>query len=457
MASFDRPPRCADLEAEADAIGPIVDEPDEDRARSPGRRSGPGRRGRSRVHRSGAAVASTPRRRGRTPRPRAGRRRSSHAAGRVASTVRARSAGSRGSGSMASAADRRAPGSPPKLSPIASSVAVDRALERDRPVGQRRRSPRPKLMLNGSLLKNAASASTTVERSRSLRKVVVPAMPHVRRHVVQDVAGAARLLALDPHVEEQVAVRPRQDHRALGRQLADRPEVRVVGQLVDHRVPRVQLRGVVAELGRVAEEHRPDDPVGQRLPELVRRERGVDGRRGARPRGPRAPRPSRRGRPPALEHHVGRVLDRALSRPSSSAGRLRISGTFDRGLGTDGPQRAEPDAEVRGHAPGRPGGRRGRAGPVPPKNSPLMGDGEEGPAGHLELVRGAGRREDAEVDLGGALGRARCAADDRDLVDDDSLPRRSGPEAVRAAANATIRTGIVTHAHSRRSSRRRTR
>ena len=57
---------------------------------------------------------------------------------------------------------------------------------------------------------------------------------------------------------------------------------------------------------------------------------------------------------------------------------------------------------------------------------------QQGAAGHPDLVRAARRREDPEIGLGRALGRARRTAHDGDLVDDQLAAAQQRPEAVRA-------------------------
>ena len=97
-------------------------------------------------------------------------------------------------------------------------------------------------------------------------------------------------------------------------------------------------------------------------------------------------------------------------------------------------ERARPDGQVPD--------RRGPLGPgalddvedatcLRPNGSPLIGDGQQRALRDVDLVRGPRRREDAEVDLGGGLGRVGGAADDRDLVDDDVRAPQEGPVAER--------------------------
>ena len=124
-------------------------------------------------------------------------------------------------------------------------------------------------------------------------------------------------------------------------------------------------------------------------------------------------------------------------------------------LRPDGAQRAEADAEVADPRRIALEDVEAAAVPSPPKKSPLIGRRQQGAARDAELVRAARRREDAEVDLGRALGRARRAADDGDLVDDDVAAAQERARSRRPRPRTTtIRTGIVTHAHSRRSRRR---
>jgi hypothetical protein len=94
---------------------------------------------------------------------------------------------------------------------------------------------------------------------RSLRNVRT-SNRELRGQVVQDVAEAARLLALDLDRQE-IVVRPGKDDRALGRQLAAESEVGVIGQLVDDRVAGEQPARLLAELALVAVEDGADDLV----------------------------------------------------------------------------------------------------------------------------------------------------------------------------------------------------
>ena len=90
----------------------------------------------------------------------------------------------------------------------------------------------------------------------------------------------------------------------------------------------------------------------------------------------------------------------------------------DGGLGPDRAQRPEADRQV-AHAGGVAledveDGRR----PDPAEHVAVDRRRQERAARDADLVDAAGRREDPEIDLGGALGGARRAAHDGDLVDD---------------------------------------
>ena len=160
-----------DVDLEPDAVGAVVDEPDQDAAR---RRVDVARRVRDRV---------------------AGRRRRGAAGGRQACGVeveqldlgqRRRQAAARTirpTASQAGGIDRQrldrlpgrrpAPGSP-KFSPMVSLVGVIRPVERRSAGRPAVRCPGRSSMSIGSFVKNCASDATTVERSRSAWNVVVP-------------------------------------------------------------------------------------------------------------------------------------------------------------------------------------------------------------------------------------------------------------------------------------------
>ena len=167
---------------------------------------------------------------------------------------------------------------------------------------------------------------------------------HPGRQVVEHVAEPSWLLLLD--LDRQEVARTPGDHdRPLVVEHAGRAEVRVVGQLVDHRVANVQLVRIRA--GRpVGEEELADDLVGQRLAELAVLDGGIDGRL----------RPGRQ----VLEEHDGPAEDdgRLLEqlRRGVLDGSLEVAvleaqvglhqRDADRGLRPDRPQRPEADVEV---------------------------------------------------------------------------------------------------------------
>ena len=200
-----------------------------------------------------------------------------------------------------------------------------------------------------------------------------------------------------------------------------RTPVRVEGQLVDDRVPDVGVGHVGRELARVAEEERARRPCPR-----------AAGRRGSARRATStfatAPAarsfrlatvpPSttvglqerdRRGvRHGALEAAVDRAGGRSRSGARSTAVSARIV-------------RSEPNPTARSRtlagSPCSTSSADGRA--VAAEEVAADRRREERAARHVDLVRAAGRREDADVDLGGAVGGAGRAADDGDLVDED--------------------------------------
>ena len=179
--------------------------------------------------------------------------------------------------------------------------------------------------------------------------------------------------------------------------------------------------------GRVGEELLADDPVGQRLAERVGRGGDVDGGDVARLEvvQERHGLAEDHGRP--FESLVRRVRDGARSRPSSSRRSACDQRHGDRRLGADRPQRSEPDREIAD--PRRIALERRRAtGRWPPAEG-VAADrrGQQGATRHAQLVGLARGREDAEVDLRGAVRRARGAAHDRDLVDDHARCRAGAP------------------------------
>ena len=180
--------------------------------------------------------------------------------------------------------------------------------------------------------------------------------------------------------------------------------------------------------------HRADDLVRQLLAELDR----LRARRRPWPRRPGARSASFATVPPRTTAGLSRTSSDALvtvplRRPSSRRRSACTSGTLDRGLGADGPQRAEPDAEVADLCAGSPCRTSSVAVvPSPPKKSPLIGDERSAPPGTRSWYGPARRREDAEIDLGRAVGRAGRPADDGHLVDDEVAAAQQRAEAVRA-------------------------
>ena len=120
-----------------------------------------------------------------------------------------------------------------------------------------------------------------------------------------------------------------------------------------------------------------------------------------------------------------------LSRPSSSRRSVRIERHVDGALGLDRPQRPEADAQVAD--PRRVALEHVEAGPAGLRAAEVAADRgrQQRTAGHADLVGATGRREDPVVRLGDALGGARGAAHDGDLVDDDVAAAEERSEAVR--------------------------
>ena len=145
-------------------------------------------------------------------------------------------------------------------------------------------------------------------------------------------------------------------------------------------------------------------------------------------------RPCRRGRRPAPEQDLVRgVRDGALAavRPRG-AGPPATSGTSTAVSART--VRSEPNPTPRSRTcAGSPCSTSSVADvPSPPRKSPLIGDDRRAPPGTRSWYVAARRREDAEIDLRGTLGRAGRAADDGDLVDDDVAAAQQRAEAVRA-------------------------
>ena len=130
---------------------------------------------------------------------------------------------------------------------------------------------------------------------------------------------------------------------------------------------------------------------------------------------------------------VGRVRDGALEAPVDELQVGLDERHVRRRLGADRAQGSEADGQVAD--PGRVAledveGRARRA--VAAEEVARDRCREQGAARDLDLVRAARRREDPEVDLGRAVGRARGAADDGDLVDEDVAAAERGAEGVGA-------------------------
>ena len=277
------------------------------------------------------------------------------------------------------------------------------------------------------------------------------------REEPQDVAGPPGGLALDLD-GQQLAVGPGQDDRAVGRQLAGEAPVRVEGELVDDGVAGVQP-------SRRPRPSRPRSPkktgptilsdscwpiwTGWSVTSTV----AAGARREVAELGDGAAEDDGR-----LEERLVRgVGDRALQAAVLEPEVGLDERDRDRGLGADVRSEPKPTARSRTRA-GSPWRTSSVAAvPSPPRKSPLIGRGEQRAARDAELVGAARRREHAEVDWASPSvvpGAPRTMATSLTMR---SLPRSSEPKPYAPAANATIRAGIVTHAHSRLSSRRRTR
>ena len=145
-----------------------------------------------------------------------------------------------------------------------------------------------------------------------------------------------------------------------------------------------------------------------------------------------APR-SGRGRPPASRAAGRGVLDRALragrprgaGRPGSSGTAAAVSARI---------VRSEPNPTARSRTRAGSPWRTSSGWPSPSAAEDVAADRRRQQRAARDAAPGtaARRREDAEVDLRRALGRARRAADDRDLVDDDVAAAQERPEGVGA-------------------------